>query len=87
MKWLSSALAVALLGLASAALASDLAITKHSALRLSTVGEARLALAAEDDFIRALSEFDRASRMKVEAPPTREEFLKLLIGICFFEAM
>lgn len=52
-------------------------ITTDASLLLSTREQARAALSTEDDFIRALSEFDRASRAKAETV-SRSEFLKFI---------
>src|SRR5688572_2315357 len=54
-----------------------IAITADASLLLCTREQARAALSTEDDFIRALSEFDRASRAKAETV-SRSEFLKFI---------
>ena len=59
--------------------AAQFAVTSNSVLVLSTREAAGRALATEDDFIRALSEFDRASRTKSEEI-SRAEFLKFVAG-------
>jgi len=76
------ALALACFALSGAAMvhAAEFSVTKDSVLRLASIDEARVALATEDDFIRALSEFDRASRMKSAEPPSKEEFVKFIAG-------
>jgi hypothetical protein len=60
--------------------AAELAVTTNSVLVLGSREEARKALMAEDDFIRALSDFDRAARMKSESPVTRAQFLDFVGG-------
>jgi len=69
-----------LLLLPPALAASEFHIVSNSVVVLADVDAARKALRIEDDFIRALSEFDRASRMKSEQPVSREEFLKFIEG-------
>jgi hypothetical protein len=71
---------LALLLLPPALAASEFHIVSNSVVVLADVDVARKALRIEDDFIRALSEFDRASRMKSEQPVSRDEFLKFIEG-------
>jgi hypothetical protein len=58
--------------------AAEFAVSTNSVVVLSSGAEARQALTAEDDFIRALSDFDRAARMKSETPVSRAQFLKFV---------
>lgn len=60
--------------------AAEFAVTTNSLLVLGSREEARQALTSEDDFIRALSDFDRAARMKSESPVTRAQFLDFVGG-------
>jgi hypothetical protein len=60
--------------------AAELAVATNSVLVLGSREEARTALMAEDDFIRALSDFDRAARMKSESPVTRAQFMDFVGG-------
>lgn len=60
--------------------ATEFAVTSDTLLELSGTNDARQALLTEDHFIRALSEFDRAARLKSEQPVSREQFLKFIEG-------
>jgi len=71
-------LSVALPSLSPALAACEFQIVSNSVVVLPDVDTARKALRIEDDFIRALSDFDRAARMKSEQPVSREEFLKFI---------
>jgi len=71
-------LSVAMLASPGGIAASEFTITTNSVVTLGSREEARKAITSEDDFIRALSDFDRAARMKSETPVSRAEFLKLI---------
>jgi hypothetical protein len=60
--------------------AAEFAVTTNSSVVLGSREEGRKALMTEDDFIRALSDFDRAARMKSESPVTRAQFLDFAGG-------
>jgi hypothetical protein len=71
---------LALLALLPALAASEFRVTSNTVVVVAGMDAAREALGTEDDFIRALSDFDRASRMKSEQPPSRGQFLKFIQG-------
>jgi len=60
--------------------AAEFAVSTDSVVESSSDAEARRALTTEDDFIRALSDFDRAARLKSETPVSRAQFLKFIEG-------
>lgn len=62
----------------TASSATEFAVTSDTLIELSGTNDARQALVTEDPFIRALSAFDRAARLKSEQPVSREQFLKFI---------
>lgn len=74
------AIVAMLVWLGVGAAAAEFAVATNSVVALSSLEEARQALAADDDFIRALSDFDRAARMKSENPVARAELLEFIKG-------
>src|SRR3954451_20333564 len=76
---LTACFILAILGARFAGVAAQFAVTTNSVFVLSTRDEARQVLAAEDDFTRALSAFDRAARAKSE-DVCSNEFLKFVAG-------
>lgn len=60
--------------------AAEFAVSTNASLVLVSREEGRKALMIEDDFVRALSDFDRASRMKSESSVTRTQFLDFAGG-------
>jgi len=56
----------------------EIRLTPKSVVAFADLTRAREVLTNRDEFIRALSPFDRAARMKVEATPTEGEFCAFL---------
>ncbi len=65
-----------LLALASSSLAQGIALDTHCRASFATLEAARQILTNRDDFISALSPFDRAARMKTDRAVTEKEFLE-----------
>jgi hypothetical protein len=60
--------------------AAEFQVASNTVVVLAGVEAGRKALGTEDDFIRTLSDFDRAARVKSEQPVSREHFLKFIEG-------
>lgn len=67
---------ICLLAIATPAFAEELSLGTNSVVSFATVEMAGSVLTNRDDFIRALSLFDRAARMKVDREVTEAEFLE-----------
>jgi len=57
---------------------TDLRLTDKTIVRFVQASEGSKILVAKDDFIRRLSPFDRAARLKVDRPVSEEEFLNFV---------
>lgn len=60
------------------AIGDDVRLTPRTLVTFADVETARTILTSQDDFIRALSPFDRAARMKSDQPRSQMEFLTFL---------
>lgn len=60
--------------------AAEFPVTSKAVVVLADLDEARKALGTEDEFIRSLSDFDRAARVKSEQLVSPEEFLEFITG-------
>ena len=58
--------------------AADVELRKDCSAHFASVAEAREVLGQKDDFIRRLSPFDRAARMKTDKPVSEEKFLSFV---------
>ena len=57
---------------------ADVPIANKSVVHFASVSEGKQILTTKDDYIRRLSPFDRAARMKVDRAVSEEEFLNLV---------
>jgi hypothetical protein len=80
MKCIPLQLLLAFLSLSAALRAAEFHVASNTVVVLGGVEAGRKALGMEDDFIRTLSDFDRAARVKAEQPVSREQFLKFIEG-------
>jgi hypothetical protein len=71
-------LAVVAVGWAVSGLGADAPLGPRCRVAFANVAQAREILTNRDEFIRALSPFDRAARMKSDTPQSEEAFLRFL---------
>jgi hypothetical protein len=56
----------------------DVQLGNKTVIRFASASEGSKILIMKDDFIRRLSPFDRAARLKVDRPVSEEEFLNFI---------